>query len=99
MPVMGEIETTTQIRKLIITTPIIALTAHAFEKDKKLCLQAGMNDFTTKPLKKADLHKLIRIYTKMKSQNINAQRLLIFEDDKTTGYQSLCELSFPGILC
>ena len=46
-----------------------------------------MNDFTTKPLKKGDLHKLIRIYTKMKSQNINAQRLLIFEDDKTTSYQ------------
>ena len=53
MPVMDGIEATKAIRKLEgITQPyIVALTANASESNKQNCLEAGMDDFLTKPIK------------------------------------------------
>jgi PAS domain S-box-containing protein len=50
MPVMGGLEATRHIRDTLgISTPIIALSANAFKKEIELCLNAGMNDYVTKP--------------------------------------------------
>ena len=53
MPVMDGRTAAAKIRKLnspVAQIPIIALSANAFEVDKKLSLEAGMNDHITKPL-------------------------------------------------
>lgn len=49
MPVMDGFEATAQIRQHLNKIPIIALTANATEDDRTQCLNAGMDDFLSKP--------------------------------------------------
>ena len=63
MPVMGGVEATVVIRKKLgLTMPIIALSANAMKEAVADCLQAGMNDFLTKPFEPEDLlYKMITL--------------------------------------
>ncbi|KAJ7060583.1 hypothetical protein C8F01DRAFT_1253911 [Mycena amicta] len=68
MPLMSGMEATQRIRQYEIQynlnpTPIIALTAHAMIGDRERCLQAGMNDHITKPLRRVDLLNTIKRLT------------------------------------
>ena len=60
MPGLSGPETTIKLREAGLKTPIIALTANAFNTDREECLKAGMNDFTTKPLKRNELSAIIQ---------------------------------------
>lgn len=52
MPILNGIEATKAIRTSSpnTTTPILAMTANAFEEDRNTCLGAGMNDYISKPV-------------------------------------------------
>jgi signal transduction histidine kinase/ActR/RegA family two-component response regulator len=60
MPEMNGLDATKAVREAgFRELPIIAMTASAFAKDRKMCLEAGMNDFIAKPLKQAELLDII----------------------------------------
>jgi len=55
MPNLNGIEATKTLRQAHFTQPIVALTADAFQGDQEACLNAGMNDFLSKPFQIQDL--------------------------------------------
>jgi signal transduction histidine kinase/CheY-like chemotaxis protein/HAMP domain-containing protein len=64
MPVMNGYEAIREIRKdnKIKNIPIIALTAKAQTQDKKLCIEAGANDYMSKPIDHEQLISLLKVW-------------------------------------
>ena len=66
MPEMDGMEATQNIRKLDVegakSLPIIALTAGALKEEKEKALNAGMNDFLTKPIDSEQLKSMLNKY-------------------------------------
>ena len=63
MPVMDGYDATRRIRQMdgpVATVPIVAMTAHAMAGDRERCLEAGMSDYVSKPLKPEVLHAALR---------------------------------------
>ena len=72
MPVMGGIEATRAIRaheaaKALPRQPIVAMTANAMQGDREMCLDAGMDDYLSKPIKKVELEATLRRFVSMHS--------------------------------
>ena len=63
MPGLDGAAATRALRAKGITTPIVALTADAFEDDRCTCLAAGMDDFLVKPLTPETLRSALLRWT------------------------------------
>ncbi len=68
MPEMDGFEATAEIRNPMSAVrnhdiPIIAMTAYAMKGDRKKCLEAGMNDYISKPVRPQELLSKIDIWT------------------------------------
>jgi two-component system sensor histidine kinase/response regulator len=62
MPELGGIETARRLRASGCTVPIVAMTASAMPGDEQRCLDAGMNDYLSKPI---DLTRMSAILTRL----------------------------------
>ena len=70
MPLMDGYEATRQIRKLGPAKgalPIVALTANVMAEDKQACLEAGMDDYLSKPVDPSDLAAMLEAWRGKKS--------------------------------
>lgn len=65
MPILDGYQATAELRKKGYRRPIIALTAHAMPEEKRACLQAGCDDFHTKPI---NIKTLVTVLLKHKNK-------------------------------
>jgi len=75
MPVLDGFEASRMIRKIekeknIAPIPIITLTANALKGDRERCLEAGMNDYITKPIDPDSLNELLARYISVENSTL-----------------------------
>ncbi len=71
MPSMDGYETTRRLRsdQRFIHLPVVALTAHAIGGERERCLEAGMDDYLTKPFKMEQLNAMIHYWAEKSMLN------------------------------
>ena len=62
MPIMNGLEATKAIKEKHPDLPILALTANAFDSDRQLAVDAGCNDFLSKPVSSEECLETIKRY-------------------------------------
>ena len=94
MPEMDGYEATTAFRKMerdkcCERTPIIAFTAAAMEGDRQKCLDAGMDDYLSKPVRPIALQKILKKWVPHK---------IIHEEDVEDSTEKLVDTSVLAAL-
>ena len=75
MPVLNGLEATHAIRDFEIDNtlarcPVIALTANAMKGDRERCIEAGMDDFLTKPVLIEDLTRVLQRWLELRHERV-----------------------------
>lgn len=72
MPILNGYHATIAIRQLEnhrgIYTPIIAMTAYALTGDREKCIEAGMDDYLTKPINTQEFYAAVEKWTKIRRE-------------------------------
>lgn len=99
MPVMGGLEATRAIRarearhSWVMSSgnwrpvPIVAMTAHTSDADRIQCMEAGMDDFVTKPVRPAELYAVLTRVATDETESLESSNELMFLES-TPGGQS-----------
>lgn len=96
MPEMDGPQAASLIRQLsgYASVPILALTANAFSEDRRICLEAGMDDVLTKPIEPAILYQAIAHWLSDKQSSTMRQ----LPKQQASGNNALARLrDIPGI--
>src|SRR5258708_29646277 len=69
MPEMDGYAASRSIRSVLrLDVPIIAMTAHAMAGEREKCLECGMNEYLSKPIREPELFRMISLFTSGKAR-------------------------------
>lgn len=96
MPEMDGFTATKEIRKLntnVSRIPIIAITAHALIGDREKCIEAGMNDYISKPIEPDQLIKLLDRWLNVQQTTNEESPVVQDEDELVFDFNALKKMS------
>ncbi|WP_160194668.1 hybrid sensor histidine kinase/response regulator [Devosia riboflavina] len=99
MPQMDGLEATRVLRASGLRTPIVGLTANAFEADRVACIEAGMNDHVAKPVTKEKLATQLSKHVDLATPSTSKRWDLIVDNDYQTALkEALGEQEFRRLV-